>query len=180
MKELPAIPVIYCKFSELQPLQKLVENPNNPNTHPKKQLDFLVKIILVNGWRSPIVVSKRSGFIVKGHGRYQAAKLAGWLEVPVDIQDYANEAEEWADMIADNKIAELSINDNLKLKSLMTDLNGKIDVGSLGMTEEEFGNILKENKEAVTERLKKETSIACPNCNHVIKQEFFQRIDKTV
>ncbi len=31
-----------------------------------------------------------------------------WRHVPVDRQDYATEAEEWADLIADNRIAELA------------------------------------------------------------------------
>lgn len=40
-----------------------------------------------------------------------AAKLNGWSIVPVDRQDYATEADEYADMVADNKIAELSETD---------------------------------------------------------------------
>lgn len=53
-------------------------------------------------------MSDRSGYIVKGHGRYQAAKKAGLAEVPVEVQHYENEAAEMADMLADNRIAELA------------------------------------------------------------------------
>lgn len=89
----------------------LVPNPRNPNKHPDNQIKLLAKIMAHQGWRSPIVVSNRSGFITKGHGRLMAAKLNGWTQAPVDKQDYANEADEFADMVADNKIAELSETD---------------------------------------------------------------------
>jgi hypothetical protein len=99
---------VHCSHSEIVPIEKVVGNPRNPNTHPAYQLEMLAKIIVAQGWRSPITVSKRSGFIVRGHGRYQAAILAGFTEVPVDIQDYEDEASEWADLVADNRIAELA------------------------------------------------------------------------
>ena len=92
----------------MRALESLIEHPRNPNRHPPEQLRLLGKIIRVNGWRSPICISSRSGFVIKGHGRLQAARLAGLTEAPVDIQDYATEADEWADMVADNRIAELA------------------------------------------------------------------------
>lgn len=102
---------INCAHTEVVDIDLLVENPRNPNRHPEKQVELLAKIMKHQGWRSPIVVSNRSGFIVKGHGRLAAAKLNGWTQAPVDHQDYVNEADEWADMVADNKIAELSSSD---------------------------------------------------------------------
>lgn len=99
---------VFCSHSEMVPLERLVPNPRNPNKHPDKQIELLAKIMRAQGWRSPIVVSARSGFIVKGHGRLQAAQMNEWAEAPVDMQDYATEADEYADMVADNKIAELS------------------------------------------------------------------------
>ena len=93
-----------CAYSEIVPIHKLVENPKNNNRHPARQVELLAKIIDYQGQRNPIVVSKRSGFIVKGHCRLQALKLLGWENVAVDYQDYDNEAQEYADLIADNKI----------------------------------------------------------------------------
>lgn len=94
------------------------------------------------GWRSPIVVSKRSGFIVKGHGRLAAARLNQWAKAPVDRQDYATEADEFADMVADNKIAELSETD---LKIISQDLASfpELDLELLGSSsiEEEIKNL---------------------------------------
>lgn len=117
---------VHCSHTEMVPIGKLVENPRNPNKHPERQLKLLSKIIQGQGWRSPVVVSKRSGFIVKGHGRYQAALLAGLEEVPVDYQEYDSEASEWADMIADNRIAELSEISFGELDGLLTEF-GEMD-----------------------------------------------------
>lgn len=102
---------IECSHTDLVDLDLLVPNPRNANVHSEEQIKLLAKIMRHQGWRRPIVVSKRSGFVVAGHGRLMAAKLNGWTSAPVDRQDYATEADEYADMIADNKIAELAETD---------------------------------------------------------------------
>lgn len=104
-----------CAHTELVDLHKLQENPRNPNTHPDRQIELLAKIIDYQGQRAPIVVSKRSGFITKGHGRLMALKKLGWEKAAVDYQDYDSEAQEYADLIADNKIAELAKHDDAKM-----------------------------------------------------------------
>lgn len=135
-------PKIYCSYTTLEPTESLVENPRNPNRHPDDQIVALAKIIRHQGWRNPIVVSKRSGFVIKGHGRLLAARLLELESVPVDFQDYENEAAEWADMIADNKIAELSNIDESGLNALLTELNGQIDLDLTGFTGAELTDIL--------------------------------------
>ena len=92
---------IFCAHTELVDIEKLVPNPRNPNRHPESQISLLAKIIKGQGFRNPIVVSKRSGFVIKGHGRLDAAKLLEMSAVPVDFQDYESEAAEWADMVSD-------------------------------------------------------------------------------
>ena len=110
---------VFCAFDELVPIEKTVPNPKNPNQHNEKQISLLGSIIQANGWRAAITVSKRSGFIVKGHGRRLAALHIKSGHVPVDYQDYASEAEEWADLIADNRLAELSTLDTAMLIDLI-------------------------------------------------------------
>lgn len=110
----------------------LQENPRNPNKHPDRQIELLAKIIGYQGQRSPIVVSKRSGFIVKGHGRLSAIKKLGWDKAAVDYQDYENEAQEFADMVADNKIAELAEHDDSMMIDGIKDL-GLEDFELLGL-----------------------------------------------
>lgn len=100
---------IHCAHDKLVDITTLVPNPRNPNRHLDKQIELLAKIIQNQGWRAPITVSTRSGFIVRGHGRLRAAQKLGLAHVPVDRQDYATEAEEWADMIADNQISDVQM-----------------------------------------------------------------------
>lgn len=95
---------VFCAFDELVPIGKVVPNPGNPNTHPPKQVALLAAIIKGQGWRKPITVSKRSGFVVTGHGRLEAAQSMQASVVPVEYQEYASEAEEYADLMADNRL----------------------------------------------------------------------------
>lgn len=118
-----------CAHDALVDVDTLQPNPKNPNAHPARQIELLAKIISYQGQRSPIVVSNRSGFIVKGHGRLDAVKKLGWAQAAVDYQDYESEAQEYADMIADNKIAELAEHDD----------NAMIDgIKTLGITDFEL------------------------------------------
>lgn len=134
---------VHCAFDEAVDLSELVENPRNPNKHPTKQVKLLAKIIGVQGWRAPITVSRRSGFIVRGHGRYAAAKELGAKKVPVDWQEYQSEAEEWADLIADNRIAELSDLYLPDVRELMQSFDtGEIDLELTGFEGDDLENLM--------------------------------------
>ena len=126
---------INCAHKELVDIVQLQPNPKNPNTHPEKQITLLAKIIEYQGQRSPIVVSLRSGFITKGHGRLEAIKKLGWEKAAVDYQEYESEAQEYADMVADNKIAELADHDDAKMIDDLTkfDWIEDFDLSLLGM-----------------------------------------------
>ena len=140
-KEASGIPV-HCAHDELADIANLIPNPRNPNKHGDKQVAMLAKIIRHQGWRAPIVVSKRSGFIVTGHGRLEAAKLLGVQSVPVNRQDFATEADEWAHVIADNRIAELAETDDALLKELLAELDGKIDMDLSGFDAGELERVI--------------------------------------
>jgi hypothetical protein len=114
---------INCAHQKLLPLDQLTPHPANANSHPKRQIEMLAKVMKYQGWRHPIVVSKLSGFIVAGHGRLAAAKLNGWTEAPVDVQDFEDKVQETAFLYADNKIAELAEHDDELMKLGVLDLN---------------------------------------------------------
>lgn len=122
-----------CSYTEAVEIHKLQPNPKNPNKHPEKQIDRLAEIIDYQGQRSPIIVSKRSGFIVKGHGRLEAIKKLGWKKAAVDYQDYENEAQEYADIVADNAIAEWAELDISQINQDFTDLGPDLDLEMLGL-----------------------------------------------
>jgi hypothetical protein len=123
---------INCQYTSLVDVSHLVENPKNANKHTKEQIERLAKIMSFQGWRHPIVVSKRSGFICAGHGRLLAAKLLGLDKVPVDYQEFISEAMEFAFLVADNEIARWAEFDEAKfLEDVKTIDLGDIDL--LGM-----------------------------------------------
>jgi ParB-like chromosome segregation protein Spo0J len=126
---------VYCAHVAIVPIGDVKPNPRNPNRHPDAQVAMLAKIIKAQGWRAPITVSARSGFVVKGHARLAAAALLGVKSVPVDVQHYASPEAETADMIADNRIAELAEIDPLGLKDLLQELDtGALDMELTGYT----------------------------------------------
>jgi DNA modification methylase len=113
---------VWCSYDAIVKLTDLVDNPRNPNHHPQKQIDKGAKIIKGNGIRLPIVVSKRSGLITKGHGRKAFAIKAGISEFPIDYQDYADEAAEWADVLADNELALEAEIDLMEVKDILEEI----------------------------------------------------------
>lgn len=135
---------VYCAYDKIVDTDALVGNPRNPNKHPADQITVLAKIIKRQGWRHPIVVSNRSGFVVKGHGRLLAAKELGVAQVPVDYQDYESEASEYADMMADNKIQEFSELDIKLSADILQDIknSGDIELEMSAFTEEALNELL--------------------------------------
>jgi hypothetical protein len=124
---------IHCPHDVLVSVRELKAHPQNRNSHPKEQIERLAKILEYQGWRYPIKVSKRSGFITSGHGRLEAAKLLKLKEVPVSFQDYTDEAQEYADLTADNAIASWSELDLSAINSDLTDLGPDFDLNLLGI-----------------------------------------------
>lgn len=133
-------PQVFCRHDKMEDAELLKPHPENTNRHPKAQIEILGYVIggkegkPGNGWRNTVVVSKRSGFITKGHARHQVALQRGW-KVPVEYQDYADLMEEKRDMAADNLVAELAEQDQDALKALLQEARGlKLDPALFGMT----------------------------------------------
>ena len=135
---------VWCSFDELVPTERLLENPKNPNRHPEAQVELLAKNIKYFGWRHPVTVSKRSGFIVAGHGRLAAAKKLGAAIVPVDYQDFNSDAEETAVLVADNRLAELSEKSEDDLRKILSELDGIVDLELTGFSETEVELLLRD------------------------------------
>jgi hypothetical protein len=130
---------IKCEYTEMVDIDRLVENPRNPNHHPERQIEILVKNLKHQGFRHPLIVSKRSGFLVVGHGRLEAAKKLGVEKVPVDYQDFESEAVEYQFMVADNKLATLAEHDDSFMIETIKELDLiDMDFELLGMDDFSF------------------------------------------
>jgi hypothetical protein len=161
---------IKCSYTELRDVVNMVENPKNYNKHSSRQIDMLAKIMNFQGWRHPIVVSKRSGFIVAGHGRLQAAKKLGWDKCPIDLQDFPDEATELAFLVSDNKIQELAETDNDMLLEIATSLGDSFDTELLGLDTDIMIQPLDEVVEHEGLENVKIVILECPHCNQTFEQ----------
>jgi ParB-like chromosome segregation protein Spo0J len=160
---------IHCRATEKLHPRELSPWPNNPRRHPENQLRTIIRIIEALGWREPIVVSARSGNITKGNGRHAAALLAGWDLVPVERQEYASEAEELADVIADNRIQELNFNDGEKLAAMLRELEaGQADLTLTGFDQAFIDAMLQQAKETITLDMNEQSNPDDGNIKQVI------------
>lgn len=158
---------IKCEFKELVDIIKLVPNPKNPNKHSDKQIDLLQKLIKYQGWRHPIIVSNRSGFVCAGHGRLLAAIKMGQNQVPVDYQDFDSEAEEYQFMVSDNTIQELSELDRAMVNQDILDFGPDFDLEMLALPD--FKIDLNEKDIEIKEKELDEnimTDKECPSCGY--------------
>ena len=87
------------------PIEKIRDYANNPKAHPEGQVKKIAAAIAEFRWDQPIVVDEDL-VIIKGHGRFLAAKELGLKTVPVVIADYLTPAQVRAARLADNKVAE--------------------------------------------------------------------------
>jgi ParB-like chromosome segregation protein Spo0J len=145
--------MINCAHDALVSINELKPNPKNPNKHSQDQIERLAKIIAYQGQRSPVVVSNQTGFIVVGHGRMAAMKYLGWEKVAVNFQDFENEEQEYAHLVADNSIAEWAELDLSKINIDMIDLGPDFDIDLLGIENFQIDVSEKEKKENTTYKI---------------------------
>ncbi len=96
--------VKFTPISELKPYEY------NAKEHPPKQVQKLANCILKFDFINPIIIDEDK-VIMAGHGRYEAAKLLGFTQVPTIMVDHLNKAEVHAYRMADNQMTMMSGND---------------------------------------------------------------------
>lgn len=100
----PASPVTPPRM-ELVDITRLRPWGRNARTHSRKQIQEIAASIRAFGFTAPILAD-RCDRIIAGHGRVEAAKLAGLHEVPVLRLEHLSETELRAYVLADNRLAE--------------------------------------------------------------------------
>ncbi len=88
----------HLQIADLKP------NPRNARLHSKKQLHQIAASIREFGFNS-IVVIDEDGVILVGHGRVEAAKLAGLTTLPVLRVTHLTDEQKVGFSLVDNKIA---------------------------------------------------------------------------
>lgn len=77
---------------------------DNARTHPESQIKALAEGLREFGFNNPMLVDADLG-IIGGHGRLEAAKLAGLKTVPVVVLDHLTPEQVKAYRLADNQLA---------------------------------------------------------------------------
>ncbi|MGE9010663.1 site-specific DNA-methyltransferase [Leptospira interrogans] len=90
--------------TENLPVTELKPNPRNARRHSQKQLHQIAGSIREFGFNSVVVVDE-DGVILVGHGRCEAARIAGLETVPVLRLSHLTAEQKIAFSLADNKIA---------------------------------------------------------------------------
>lgn len=78
----------------------------NPRKHPQKQIEQLAERYRAVGFTKPMLV-RHDGRIIAGHGRWEAAKIAGLKTVPVIVAPKEWTADQCrAELLADNALGD--------------------------------------------------------------------------
>ena len=155
--------VVNCKYDSLELISKLKPSLKNENRHTKEQIERLAKILDFQGFRKPIIVSKRSGFMVTGHATLEAAKLNKYEAVPVSFQNFESEDQENAHRVCDNSISTWSQLDFSAINLMIPEFDGgSFDLEVLGLKDFKIDRFEKEESKASKPKEKH-----CPECGHV-------------
>jgi hypothetical protein len=111
------------RIEQLQ-VADLKPNPRNARLHSKKQLHQIAASIREFGFNS-IVVIDEDGVILVGHGRVEAAKLAGLTTLPVLRITHLTAEQKVGFSLADNKIALNADWDLEQVKLLLQELSAQ-------------------------------------------------------
>lgn len=111
-------------------IDKLKPYENNSKIHSEKQLNKLAKSIKEFGFISPALIDKDYN-IIAGHGRTEAARIAGLTEIPCVFVDGLSEEQRRAYIIADNRLAEFGEWDTDLVNTELESLDIDFDLGDL-------------------------------------------------
>ena len=83
------------RIVELRRVGQLKAHPNNVRTHPNKQIERLAQSLKTFGFTSPVLIDE-NGFVLAGHARVAAARVAGVPKVPCIVLKGLTEAQKRA------------------------------------------------------------------------------------
>lgn len=158
--------------SLLAPLEKIRLDPKNARKHSQRNLRAIRASFDRSGQQTPIVISKRSGLVVRGNGTVDALRLdPAWTEVAVLEADFDSDRTEREYAVADNRSAELAEWSSEQLSEIFEDMTLK-DIDLLGFDRHEIDAFLpprfdEEKEDPQNQRLDLVRKTTCPECGHV-------------
>src|ERR1700677_1427863 len=142
----PMAPINPEHHTEMIDLAALHPQAKNARVHSKKQLRQLAASIKEFGFTAPVLIDGENA-ILAGHGRVDAAKLAGLDKVPCIRLDHLSPSQKRAYALADNKIALNATWDEQllaeELKSL-SEIDISFDLDITGFSVAEFDSLIED------------------------------------
>lgn len=132
---------IKAKEITLFPVTKLSEYPRNANKHTDEQIEKIIQLIEFYGHRDPLIVDADvqpdgTHWVLAGNGRLQAAKKAGWDNLPCVFQVFKSDEEKYGFMVSHNAVSSTGWGGGLDLSQInvdITDLGPDFDIDMLGI-----------------------------------------------
>ncbi len=131
--------ITFKTYDELMPLKDLKKSKHQRNKHPQDQIERLAKIMEKHGVRHPIHISRQSGQVCFGHGRWEAAVLNGYKKYPIVYQDFKDDEEEYTCVQSDNAIAGWAELDLAGINIDILSLGPDFDIDLLGIKDLSLG-----------------------------------------
>ena len=141
----PRLAVLYLPLAAVTPSER------NARTHSQEQIKQLVASISAFGWTNPILIDEDRA-IIAGHGRLEAARVAGLADVPTITLTGLSGAQKRALSIADNKLALNAGWDDELLRLELGELGLEgFDLSLIGFSDLELKDILADRTEGLTD-----------------------------
>lgn len=109
---------------EIVPVHELRNHPNNPR---RGDLEAIEASIAANGFWGAVVAQRSTGFVLAGNHRLRAAQAKGITELPVVWVDVDDQRARRI-LLADNRTADLAVNDQGALLAMLEELSITDDV----------------------------------------------------
>ena len=122
-------------------IDELIPYENNAKIHGPEQIEQLRRSLREFGFVSPVLIDEDKNLIA-GHGRVEAARAEGMIEVPYVTVSDLTEAQWRAYIIADNRLTEAGVWDAGRLKLEMQELQAlEFDTDLTGFVMDEIETI---------------------------------------
>lgn len=148
---------------ELVSIKELKSADRNARTHPPRQIALIARSIKRFGFTSPALINDDNQLLA-GHGRVEAAKEAGFTEIPCIRLSSLTKAEQRAYVIADNQLALKAEWDfDILALELGEQLESGFEIDLTGFEQAEIDQILCDAKERSTEEREPENDHPKPS-----------------
>ena len=156
------------------PINDIKPYKNNPRLN-EEAIPYVMNSIKDFGFKNPIILDKNN-VIVAGHTRLESAKRLDMKEIPVIYADDLTEEQVKAFRLADNKVAEKSMWDYIKLDE---ELDSILDI-DMSLFDFNSSDIDWNDIEEISEETYQEPShkmLECPNCHHIDRDIHFKKVN---